>query len=229
VPGVGGVDGTSVSLPVEVEPSRVDPPRCCDMVDDPVEGLLRLSRPLKPFQLPHSPSRLVCAGPPNRCPSTWKTGSSSFSHGGISAGSAGVDVGVMHFGLIGSSASGESGARLSTVWRTGESSRTVFSVTAGGGRDEVGVGMPACIGAGMSPRDFRKSADRPRRRLVDEVAPLDEPLGESENEPRILSGRRRKTNSLAYATVITTKTMPLRKISDGVRGDDESSLCLTEG
>jgi hypothetical protein len=58
---------------------------------------------------------------------------------------------------------------------------------------------------------------------------LDEPLGESENEPRILSGRRRKTNSLAYATVITTKTMPLRKISDGVRGDDESSLCLTEG
>jgi hypothetical protein len=50
--------------------------------------------------------------------------------------------------------------------------------------------------------------------LVDEVAPLDEPLGESENEPRILSGRRRKTNSLAYATVITTKTMPLTKMSD---------------
>jgi hypothetical protein len=66
------------------------------LADDAVDGRFFSGFPFIPFQPFHSPGpalalvgRLVDA-PPNLCPSTWNTGSSTFSHGGISLGSTPV-------------------------------------------------------------------------------------------------------------------------------------------
>jgi hypothetical protein len=64
-----------------------------DPVDVAVEGLFF---EFIPFQAPNIVSPLVGGdGPPYRCPSTWKTGNSSRSHGGISdIGDTGTEGGL---------------------------------------------------------------------------------------------------------------------------------------